>query len=71
MFSAEQLQKLVTENLPPPGKPGEHVVIGTIDQHGAKVMATFAFENGWQLQAAVQHEWSGEHRTGATILMRW
>jgi hypothetical protein len=71
IFSQEQLAKIVAESLPSDARPGEKVVIGTVDQHGAQVVASFKLKDHWELQAAARHEWSGENEVGARVLLRW
>lgn len=74
LFAPEQLAKLVAETLPPDAKPGEKVVVGTVDQHGAQVVASFKFQSAkaaWELQAAAHHDWNGNDTIGAKVLLRW
>lgn len=71
IFSDEQLQRVIAEALPADAKPGEKVVIGTVDQHGAQVVASFKMKDGWEMQAAARHEWGGENVVGAKVLLRW
>ena len=72
IFSPEALQKIVLDTLPTDGQPNEKVVVGTIDQHGAQVVASFKFrEDRWELQAAARHDWTGEDSVGAKVLLRW
>ncbi len=77
IFSAEQLQRLVTETLPADAQPGEKVVVGTLDKHGAQVVASFknrAAQVGglhWELQAAARHDWDGANSIGTRLLLRW
>lgn len=77
IFSSEQLDKIVADTMPADAKPGEKVVIGTLDQHGAQVMASFKLQKNefggpsWELQAAARHEWTGENSVGAKVLLRW
>lgn len=72
IFSPEALTKVVTETLPNDGKPNEKAVVGTVDQHGAQVVASFKFkEDRWELQAAARHDWNGDNSVGAKVLLRW
>jgi hypothetical protein len=71
IFSPEALQKVVSETLPTDGKPGEKVVVGTVDQHGAQVVASFKMKDKWELQAAARHDWDGNNSVGAKVLLRW
>jgi hypothetical protein len=71
MFSRAVLEKLVAESLPADAKPGEKVVIGTIDQDGAQVVASFKLKERWELQAAARHDWTGDTAVTAKVLLRW
>ncbi len=76
-LSSVALAALVQEVLPPTAKGGEKVVVGTIDNNGAQVVASFTFKAGWwkagrwEVQAAAQHRWSGDDSVGTKILLRW
>jgi len=78
IFSPDQLARLVRETLPADAAPGEKVVVGTVDQHGAQIVASFKNKGGlvgglkWEVQAAARHEWaSGENSVGTKLLLRW
>lgn len=71
ILSPEALQRVIVETLPPDGRPNEKVVVGTVDQHGAQVVASFKMKERWELQAAARHDWSGENTLGAKVLLRW
>lgn len=71
MFSQEALSKIVAETMPTDAKPGEKVVIGTVNQDGVQVVASFKLKEKWELQAVAQHKWSGENNVGAKVLLRW
>lgn len=71
IFSQEALDKVISENLPVDGKPGEKVVVGTVDQTGAQVVASFKMKDRWELQAAARHDWDGQNSVGGKVLLRW
>lgn len=71
IFSPEALAKVVSETLPADAKPGDKVVVGTVDQNGAQVVASFKLKDKWELQAAARHEWNGDNSVGAKVLLRW
>ena len=77
VFSPEQLQRLVRETLPADAQPGEKVVVGTVDQHGAQIVASFKNKGGligglqWEIQAAARHDWDGSNSVGTKLLLRW
>lgn len=71
IFSPEALKKVIDNTLPADGKTGEKVVVGTVDQNGAQVVASFKFKEKWELQAAARHEWAGDNSVGAKVLLRW
>ena len=76
-LSSVALAALVAEALPADARPGETVIIGTVDSNGAQVVASLTFRAGWwragrwELQAAAQHRWSGDDSVGTKILLRW
>lgn len=71
IFSQEALSKIVAESLPPDPEKN-HAIVGTVDQHGAQVVAGFKFKDGkWELQGAARHEWTGEDSVGAKVLLKW
>ena len=71
MFSAEALQKAVESALPADAKKGEKVLVGGVDESGAQVVASFKFKDKWEIQAAARHEWGGDNKVGAKVLLRW
>lgn len=74
LFTPDQLQKLVTETMPADAKPGEKIMVATVDATGAKVVASFNKQTGpasWQLQWATTYAWKGDVTTGAKIIVRW
>lgn len=69
IFSPDQLKQLVTKTLVDVPKDHKIAVVGTVDQHGAEVVANFTSQNNeWQLQAAYRHDWSGDNEIGATVM---
>lgn len=76
IFSPAALTKVIAESLPADAKPGEKVVVGTIDQNGVQVVASFKNNVqgqglNWELQAAARHDWTGDNTVGAKVLLRW
>lgn len=71
VFSQARLAEIVASVLPSDAKPGEKVVVGTIDDHGAQVVASFKLRDAWELQAAARHDWNGDNTVGAKVLLRW
>lgn len=71
VFSSAQLDQILKDTLPADAKPGENVIVTAIDQNGAKVAANFKLREHWELRAAAEHEWSGDNRVGAKVVMRW
>jgi hypothetical protein len=71
IFSPEALDKVISETLPADAKPGEKIVVGTVDEHGAQVVASFKMREKWELQAAARHDWDGTNSVGAKVLLRW
>lgn len=78
VFSPAELDRVIAETLPSDGKPNEKVVVGTVDQNGVQVVASFKNNPAplgggfnWELQAAAQHKWTGENAVGGKVLLRW
>ncbi len=78
IFSPEQLQALVRHTLPADAQPNEKVVIATVDQDGAQIIASFKNRAGpvgglqWELQAAARHDWTtADTIVGGRVLLRW
>lgn len=74
LFAPDQLAKLVAETLPADGKPGEKVIVATVDATGAKVIASFNKQIGgadWDFQWATQYAWTGDVQTGGKVIVRW
>ena len=79
IFTPDQLRRLVTETLPLDAPAHAHVVVGTVDQHGAQIVASFKreplgtdFGCQWEVQAAAHYDWaSGETRAEARVLLQW
>jgi hypothetical protein len=76
-LSPDALKRLVDLALPADPKAGEKVVVGTVDQTGAQIVASLTFKAGWwkagrwELQAAAHHRWTGDNTIGAKMLLRW
>lgn len=71
IFSQEALAKAVESVMPADAKAGEKVVVGTVDQDGAQVVASFKLKEKWELQAVARHDWGGDNKVGAKVLLRW
>lgn len=71
IFSPEALSKIVSETLPADAKPGTKIVVGTVDEHGAQVVASFKKNDTWEIQAAARHDWDGTNSLGAKVLLTW
>lgn len=72
IFSQDALAQVVASTLPADPRDGERVVVGTVDETGAQIVASFKFKGGkWEAQAAARHDWNGENSVGAKVLLRW
>ena len=73
LFSPERLQQVVTETLPQDDDPRMHLVVGTVDQHGVQILASFKRrpDTIWELQAVARHDWTGENSVGGRVILRW
>lgn len=71
IFSPTELARIVREAEVDPAK-GKRAVVGTVDQGGAQVVASFKFRNDrWTLEAAARREWTGERTIGAKVMLQW
>lgn len=70
IFSPEKMQAMV-EALPPDIKPGDKVVMATLDDRGAQVLVRARFDNGLEIQAAARREHNGDIGAGASLVYRW
>jgi hypothetical protein len=69
IFSKEQLDKLVSETLPPASAGHKVAVVGTVDQHGAQIVAGFTSDNNrWRFNGAFRHDWTGDNTVGAQVM---
>lgn len=69
IFSQEQLRKLVADTLPPATDGHSVAVVGTVDQHGAQVVAGFTSKNQqWRFNGAFRHDWNGDNTVGAQVM---
>ena len=77
IFGPEELKKIVTETLPQDDPQDQHnfALVGGIDQTGAQVVARFKrnHKDKWELEAdaAWHHDWSGDDKVGAQVLLKW
>lgn len=71
VFSPQALEKAVADALPADARPGEHVIVGSVDQHGAQIVASFKLKERWELQGVAHHDWNGDNQVGAKVLLRW
>lgn len=75
MFSQQQLAKIVNDYVEPEADASHsHVVVGTVDQHGAQVVASFSKVGvgaQWELQAVARHDWDGSNAAGGRVLLKW
>jgi hypothetical protein len=72
IFSPAQLAKVVADTLPPDGSAKNRVVVGTVDQNGAQVVASFKWRDGkWQLRGAAHHDWNGDNTVGVGGSFTW
>ena len=79
IFTPAQLRRLVTQTLPLDAPAHAHAVVGTVDQHGAQVMASFKHEPQgtdygcvWEVQGTAHYDWtSGAASAEARVLLQW
>lgn len=71
LFSPQALNDIIAKTLPADAQPGDKVLVGTVNQDGVAIVASFAFGDGWQLKGAAQLEWGGDYNVGASIIKRF
>jgi hypothetical protein len=76
LFTPERLAQIVRETIPSTDDMTgcTNVVVASVDQNGAQVVASFRRNNpswGWELQAAVHHDWTGETATAGRVILKW
>lgn len=72
IFSPDQLAKVIQDTLPADAPTGKNVIVGTVDQHGAQVVASFTMKEKWELQAAARHDWdTGANSVGGRVAVKW
>lgn len=77
IFSPDALKKIVTETIPQDDPNDQHnfALVGGIDQGGTQVVARFSRnrKDKWQLDADAvwRHEWDGDNKVGAQVLLKW
>jgi hypothetical protein len=77
IFSPDQLKDIVEKTIPKDTADEQHnfAVVGGIDQDGAQVVARFERDHKgkWKLDADAvwRHEWTGEDKVGAQVLLKW
>lgn len=77
IFSPEATSRLVQELIIPAAEATTtRVVVGTVDEDGAQVVASFKKRPApggfsWELQAAARHEWTGDNGIGGKVILQW
>ncbi len=80
LFSPDALTRQLEAILPAAEAEDWHVVVGTVDETGARIAASFrrrpnrrAAETGavWELQAVAHHDWTGDSGAGARVILKW
>lgn len=74
IFSQDALKRIIDASLPTDAKPGERIVLGTVDETGAQVVAGFHFHAAraeWELSGAARHDWDAGNTVGAKVLLRF
>ncbi len=76
IFSPDQLKEIVTKTIPADDPKDHHnfVLVGGIDQTGSQVVARFEKKHDtWTLDADAvwEHQWAGDNKVGAQVLLKW
>lgn len=70
LFTPDALARALA-SVPEPQSDKKNALVGTVDSSGAKVALVMRFSDAWEVDAAVQHEWTGDTTVGAKIIGRW
>lgn len=70
LFTPDALARALA-SVPEPIGDKKNALVGTVDSSGAKVALVMSFSDAWTVEAAVQHEWTGDTTVGAKIIGRW
>lgn len=72
IFSQQQLDEYVSKALPELPEGHTSGVVGFVDEQGIKVAALVSLEDGLlKAKVAVEHDWNGDNKFGASILASW
>ena len=71
-FDSAAIKKSVESLLPADVKPGEKVIVGSVDTQGAQIVAAMKFHGDrWEVQAVARHNWTGENAAEGRVILRW
>lgn len=72
VLTPSQVQSLIN-TMPPLPSNHTNAIVGTLDQNGAQVLASFKMGPGdkWIATGAARHEWSGQNEVGASVIYSW
>lgn len=70
LFSPDALARALA-SVPEPTGGKKNALVGTVDSSGAKVALVMTFSDAWEVEAAVQHDWTGDTTVGAKVIGRW
>lgn len=74
LFSAAQLQRVLTETLPEVLPAGHtNAIVVRADDTGAHIATLVSLGSGghWQIKAAGEYLWTGEKRIGLEVIDSW
>lgn len=75
LLSDADLSRIVRETLPADAQPGETVIVGDVNTHDARIVASFKRQASpkfsWELQGAAEHDWTGDNSVGGKVILRW
>lgn len=71
LFTPDALQKAIDDASKDMKPDAKGAVVGTVDASGAKVALIVNANNGWQIQAAIAHNWTGDTQAGAKVIKSW
>jgi hypothetical protein len=75
IFSPAQLKTLIdTVVIPETDTTHKIIVVGTVDEAGAQVVAVFHRDEktgfDWQLAVAARHTWTGDNQVGGSVIFK-
>lgn len=73
MFSDRELNDAVNSSLEGVPDGHRHAVVAGVDRDGVKIVASLKLDDKdrWVLQGAAEHDWNGDNKVGAKLILSW